>query len=118
MAKAGQDEHLDRTFFALSDKTRRRMLERLSAGEATVSELAEPHAMSLPAVLKHLGVLRQAGLISEDKEGRVRRCRLDAEALARANVWISRYRKFWEAQLDDLETYLDTLGARDDGKKR
>lgn len=91
------------------------MLDRLSRGEATVSELAEPHAMSLPAVLKHLNVLREAGLISEWKEGRIRRCRLDAEALAKANAWIAHYRKFWEAQLDDLEAYI--AGLEDDDAK-
>ncbi len=93
------------------------MLDRLSRGEATVSELAEPHAMSLPAVLKHLNVLREAGLILEEKEGRIRRCRLDAEALAKANLWIAHYRKFWEAQLDDLETYVASLGDDDSQPK-
>lgn len=93
------------------------MLARLSQGEATVSELAEPHAMSLPAVLKHLGVLREAGLITEEKEGRIRRCRIDAAALARANEWIAHYRKFWEAQLDELEAYVAGL-EDDDGKQK
>ncbi len=104
------DEQLDRVFFALSDRTRRRMLAQLAHGEATVSSLAEPHQMSLPAVLKHLGILRDAGLITEEKDGRVRRCKLDPEELERANQWISTHRQFWEAQFDKLEGLLDKLG--------
>lgn len=109
MTEKGIDEHLDRTFFALSDRTRRRMLARLAEGVATVSELAAPHDMSLPAVLKHLGILREAGLIREEKDGRVRRCQLDAVELLKANAWIEHYRKFWNEQLDDLEAYLERL---------
>lgn len=109
MTESGVDEHLDRTFFALADRTRRRMLARLAEGEATVSELAAPHNMSLPGVLKHLGILREAGLIRDEKDGRVRRCQLDAEALARASGWIEHYRQFWSAQLDNLEAYLKFL---------
>lgn len=111
------DEHLDRIFFALSDRTRRKMLARLSEGESTVSELAEPHKMSLPAILKHLGILREAGLITEEKNGRVRRCRLDPDELKKVNAWLAHYRQFWEAQLDHLETYLEKLDDERSAKK-
>lgn len=117
MAQEGTDEHLDRTFFALSDSTRRSMLAQLARGEVSVTELAAPHAMSLPAILKHLKVLREAGLIFEEKEGRVRRCRLDAEALMKANTWIGHYRKFWDAQLDVLATYLEDLEVENKARK-
>ena len=109
MKKEASDEHLDRVFFALSDRTRRQMLAQLAQGEATVSSLAEPHQMSLPAILKHLGVLREAGLIKEEKDGRVRRCRIDPTELERATAWIAHYRKFWEAQFNRLEKYLDKI---------
>jgi DNA-binding transcriptional ArsR family regulator len=109
------EEQLDRIFFALSDRTRRKMLAQLAKGESTVSSLAEPHAMSLPAILKHLGILRDAGLITEEKDGRVRRCRLDPNELERAGEWITYYKKFWKAQFDKLEGLLENIGDDSNG---
>jgi len=97
---------LNETFGALADPTRRAILASLAQGEASVSELAEPHRMSLPAVLKHLTVLERAGLVAQQKEGRVRRCRLIAEPLKEAGDWIAGYRSFWERQLESLDRYL------------
>lgn len=93
---------LDRTFAALADPTRRAIVDRLTRGEATVSELAGPFEMSLPAVLKHLAVLEEAGLVGCQKVGRVKRCRLDGRALDRATGWIERRRETWERRLDRL----------------
>ena len=109
MKKNVSEEKLDRLFFALSDKTRRNMLAQLATGEVTVSSLAEPYEMSLPAVLKHLAILRGAGLISEEKEGRIRRCKLDPKELKRVSDWVSYYQKFWESQFDKLEEYLEKI---------
>jgi DNA-binding transcriptional ArsR family regulator len=97
---------LDAVFSALADPTRREILARLSEGEASVSELAEPFEMSLPAVSKHLGVLEDAGLLTREKDGRVRHCRLIAEPMQDALEWIARYGRFWEAQFDSLERFL------------
>ncbi|MGH7629532.1 MAG: ArsR/SmtB family transcription factor [Gemmatimonadales bacterium] len=105
---------LDRTFAALADPVRRAVLEHLRDGEATVSELARPYRMSLPAFLKHVGVLRRAGLVSDRKVGRERRCRLAAQPLAAAGDWITRYRRFWGRQLDSLERYLNEQQHRED----
>jgi DNA-binding transcriptional ArsR family regulator len=100
-------ETLDRVFSALSDPTRRAILERLARdGEAMVTVLAEPFDMSLPAVSKHLRVLEQAGLLAQEKDGRVRHCHLVAGPLQAADDWISHYRRFWEAQFDALADYL------------
>lgn len=105
-----REARLDRIFFALSDRTRRAILAQLAeGGEVSVSELAAPHAMSLPAVMKHLAVLGEAGLTSEGKEGRVRRCQLDPAALAVASEFLAAYKRFWEDQFDALERYLATL---------
>jgi DNA-binding transcriptional ArsR family regulator len=98
---------LDSTFGALSDPVRRAVLERLRRGETGVSELAAEHGISLPAFLKHLRVLEDAGLLASRKEGRVRFCRLLPEALAPAGDWIARNRAFWDHQLDALGRYLD-----------
>jgi DNA-binding transcriptional ArsR family regulator len=99
---------LDSTFAALSDATRRGILARLARqGETSVSELAAPYKMSLPAVSKHLRVLEQAGLVSRQKDGRVHRCRLRAEPMKDAAAWIEHYRQFWETQLDSLARYLE-----------
>lgn len=98
---------LDGVFAALSDPTRRGILERLAEGEATVGELAAPYAMSLPAVSRHLKVLERAGLLERRIDGRIHRCRLQPHALATANQWVERYRVFWEAQFDRLEELLD-----------
>lgn len=97
---------LDATFGALADGTRRAILARLSESDSSVSELARPFSMSLPAVLKHVDVLERAGLIEAKKDGRVRRCRLEAAPLAEASAWIARYKQFWEDRFDALEKYL------------
>ena len=103
------EEVLDSVFAALSDPTRRAILERLAMGDASVTELARPFEMSLPAISKHLGVLEKASLITREKDGRVRRCRLTADPMKEAAQWIGRYRAFWEEQLDALEGYLSDL---------
>jgi DNA-binding transcriptional ArsR family regulator len=98
---------LDSTFAALSDATRRGILARLATGEASVTELAKPYDMSLPAVSKHLRVLESAGLVARSKAGRVHRCRLEAAPMKSAADWMAHYRQFWEAQLDSLQRYLE-----------
>jgi DNA-binding transcriptional ArsR family regulator len=100
---------LDETFFALSDPTRRAILERLTDGQATVSELSEPFNVSAPAISKHLRVLEKAGLLEQTKEGRSRICRLQATPLQEVNEYVARYRKFWDKQLDQLTDYLESL---------
>lgn len=105
---------LDSTFGALADPTRRAILERLAQGEATVTELAAPHRMSLPAVSKHLRVLESARLIVRRKDGRVRRCRLAGRPMRDAARWIDRYRTFWEQQLDALGEYLSASEAKEE----
>jgi DNA-binding transcriptional ArsR family regulator len=102
-------DSLGLTFAALADPTRRAILERLAHGEASVTELAEPFQVSLPAISKQLRVLEQAGLLIREKEGRVRRCRLDAEPMKEAAEWLARYRGYWERQLDPLADYLNEL---------
>jgi DNA-binding transcriptional ArsR family regulator len=97
---------LDATFQALADPTRRAIVSALSRGHASVSELARPHRMSLPAVMKHLRVLEKAGLITQKKFGRTRRCRLAVRPLKKAEAWISQYHSFWETQFDALDRYL------------
>jgi DNA-binding transcriptional ArsR family regulator len=111
---------LDSTFAALSDVTRRGILARLaSQGETSVSDLAAPYKMSLPAVSKHLRVLEHAGLVSRQKNGRVHRCRLRAEPMKDAGAWIEHYRQFWEAQLDSLARYLeDSVAAERHSERR
>lgn len=100
---------LDRTFAALADPTRRAILARLARGEATVMELAQPFAMSQPAISKHLRVLEQAGLISSGREAQRRPRRLEAEPLAAANAWLENYRAFWEASFERLDAVLAEL---------
>jgi DNA-binding transcriptional ArsR family regulator len=97
---------LDATFGALSDATRRGILAQLALGETSVSDLAAPYDMSLPAVSKHLRVLADAGLIQRHKDGRVHRCRLAPEPMKGAAEWIAYYRQFWERQFDALDQYL------------
>lgn len=97
---------LDATFQALADPTRRAIVAALARGQASVTELARPHRMSLPAVMKHLRVLERAGLVTQRKTGRTRRCRLSPQPLQRAEAWISQYRMFWEGQFDALDRYL------------
>jgi DNA-binding transcriptional ArsR family regulator len=103
---------LDRTFAALADPTRRAILARLAAGEASVTELAEPFEMSLPAVSKHLKVLERAGLISRGRERQWRPARLEAEPLREVAEWTEPYRRFWEERYDRLDEYLDELQGR------
>lgn len=105
---------LDRAFQALADPTRRAMVERLTQGPASVSELKRPLAMSLPAVLQHLAVLETSGLIVSEKTGRVRTCRINPPALAEAEQWIAERRLEWERRLDRLDEYLKSLNG--DGK--
>ena len=99
-------DSLGSTFGALADPTRRAIVERLTRGEASVGELAEPFDMSLPAISKHLSVLEDAGLLVRTKEGRVRHCRLIEEPLRDALEWIATYGSFWEGQLDALGEFL------------
>jgi DNA-binding transcriptional ArsR family regulator len=104
-------DHLSSTFAALADPTRRAILARLAAGEASVTELAKPFTMSLPAVSKHLKVLERAGLITRGREAQWRPCRIEAGRLRDAADWLEHYRRFWEQSLDRLEGYLDELQA-------
>lgn len=97
---------LDQVFWALSDTTRRGVIESLTRGPMSVSDLAQPHAMSLPGFMKHLRVLEQAGLVVRAKEGRTVRCELAPRALEDAAMWLAHYEKFWSAQLDALGRYL------------
>ena len=98
---------LDRTFQALADKSRRTMVERLTQGPASVSELAEPLAMSLAAVLQHVQILESCGLVRTEKVGRTRTCRIEREAMAAAELWITDRRRGWEARLDRLGDVLN-----------
>jgi len=111
-----QPDRLDLTFAALADPTRRAILARLASGEATVTELARPFEMSLPAVSKHLKVLERAGLIARGHEAQWRPSRLEAGPLKDVAEWVDHYRNFWEESLDRLEVYLRQLQARE--KKR
>jgi DNA-binding transcriptional ArsR family regulator len=107
---------LDATFAALADPTRRAILARLASGEASVTELAEPFAMSQPAISKHLKVLERAGLISRGRDAQRRPRRLEAKPLAEATEWLERYRQFWEGTFQRLDALLDEL--KTDAKKR
>ena len=115
-------DRLNRTFATLADPTRRAILERLAAGEASVTELAEPFEMSLPAISKHLKVLERAGLIARGRERQWRPARLEARPLKEVAEWTERYRRFWEESYDRLDEYLDKLQGQgkeqDDGRKR
>ena len=105
-------ERLSTTFAALSDPTRRAILARLAKGETSVTELAEPFEMSLPAISKHLKVLERAGLIARGREAQWRPCRLEAGPLKDAADWLEHYRRFWEQSFDRLEEYLRELQMR------
>jgi DNA-binding transcriptional ArsR family regulator len=106
-------DRLSTTFAALADPTRRAILARLASGEASVMELAEPFAMSLPAISKHLKVLERAGLIARGREAQWRPCRLEAGPLKDAADWLEHYRRFWEQSLDRLEAYLPELQRKE-----
>ncbi|HSX59650.1 MAG TPA: metalloregulator ArsR/SmtB family transcription factor [Tahibacter sp.] len=103
--------HLDSTFAALADPTRRAILARLALGEASVAELGEPFAMSQPAISKHLKVLELAGLISRGRDAQRRPCRIEAAPLAEANAWLERYRQLWEQRFDALDALLADMKA-------
>lgn len=115
-------DQLNATFSALADPTRRAVLARLMSGEASVTELAEPFEMSLPAFSKHLKVLERAGLITRSREAQWRPCQLAPAPLKDATDWLIQYRRFWEASLDRMDAYLQELqkaeqqGASDDNK--
>ena len=109
-------DRLDRTFAALADPTRRAILSRLASGTATVTELAKPFEMTLPAVSKHLKVLQRAGLVARGRERQWRPARLEAGPLKEIAEWAEQYRRFWEESYDRLEEYLDELQAR--GKEK
>jgi len=102
-------EHLSATFAALADPTRRAILARLVAGETSVTALAEPFSMSLPAISKHLKVLERAGLIARSRDAQWRPCRLTADPLKDAADWLEHYRRFWEQSFDRLDGYLKEL---------
>lgn len=104
-----QEEALDRVFFALSDPVRRQILRRLDESPALVSELAEPFAMSLQAVSRHIQVLVRAGLVAQERTGRIARCNLDAAPLYDAAVWLNRYTKYWQQSFDDLTAFVKAL---------
>ena len=104
-------DRLSATFAALSDPTRRAILARLALGETSVSELAEPFDISMPAVSKHLKVLERAGLITRGRDAQMRPCKIEVNALKEADGWLEEYRRLWEQRLDRLEDYLQTLQA-------
>src|SRR5882672_1515363 len=106
-------DNLSATFAALADPTRRAILSRLTTGETSVTELAEPFHMSLPAVTKHLKVLERAGLITRSRDAQWRPCRLNAGPLRAVSGWVEQYREHWEAKLDRLEHYLKKLQAKE-----
>jgi DNA-binding transcriptional ArsR family regulator len=109
---------LDATFAALADPTRRAILARLALGEATVSELAEPFAITQPAISKHLKVLERAGLVSRSRDAQRRPRRLEARPLGEASGWLEGYRHFWEASYRRLDTVLDELKSREERRRR
>lgn len=109
----GATDQLSATFAALADPTRRAILARLATGEASVTELAEPFEISLPAVSKHLKVLERSGLIARGRDAQWRPCRLEAKPLAEADAWLERYRKFWEARFRRLDAVLEELMAEE-----
>ncbi len=114
--KVAEPDSLSLTFGALSDPTRRAILAKLRLGESSVTQLAEPFALSLPAITKHLKVLERAGLIARSRDSRWRPSRLDAGPLKEAADWIGEYRDFWEAKFDRLNAYLTEL-MKEEGEK-
>lgn len=106
-------QSLSRTFGALADPTRRRILEHLAQGDRCVTDLARPYAMSLPAVSKHLRVLEKAGLVRRRRRGRVHSLKLEAKPMQQASQWIEEYRRFWEESFDRLDEYLKQLQAKE-----
>jgi DNA-binding transcriptional ArsR family regulator len=114
---AQEDEFLDQVFFALSDPVRRSILNRLDQGSLLVSELAAPFAISLQAVSRHIQVLARAGLVRQQRSGRISRCSLEAGPILAAAVWINRYSKYWQAQFDLLAATLGQIGEPNTGKE-
>ena len=114
MSTTVEDERLDAVFMALSDPTRRDIVARLSAGEATVKELAEPYAMNVQAVYQHLRVLERSGLVSRGRHRQFRPCRLEPVALEDALGWIEQSRRTWSQRMDRLETHLAQIQERED----
>ncbi|NNE95650.1 MAG: winged helix-turn-helix transcriptional regulator [Acidimicrobiales bacterium] len=112
-----EEERLDHAFAALANSTRRRILDRLAEGAATVNELAEPFDMSLPAISKHIKVLEAAGLITRGKQRQFRPCAIDPEGLRVVAHWTEQYRGVWEQRFDQMADYLDILETRNQGKK-
>jgi DNA-binding transcriptional ArsR family regulator len=110
--------NLDHVFGALADPTRRAILSRLAQGEVSVSDLAEPFDMSLPAVSKHLKVLEHAGLISKSRDAQTRPCRLEPETLKAVDAWLEDYRRLWSESLERLEGYLKTLQTKPSTKEK
>jgi DNA-binding transcriptional ArsR family regulator len=108
------EERLTETFAALASPTRRAILARLAAGEATVNELAEPFEMKLPAISKHLKVLERAGLITRGQRAQYRPCALDPRPLAQVATWAEQYRSIWETRFDQMGEYLSTLTTKED----
>ncbi|MGC2108977.1 MAG: metalloregulator ArsR/SmtB family transcription factor [Candidatus Korobacteraceae bacterium] len=111
--ESSEGEHLDATFAALADPTRRAILARLGLGEASVAELAEPFSMTQPAISKHLKVLERAGLISRGRDAQRRPRRIEAGPLAEATAWLEEYRRFWEGSFQRLDSLLDELKSRE-----
>jgi DNA-binding transcriptional ArsR family regulator len=109
---------LSATFSALADPTRRAILARLAAGEISVTKLAEPFEMSMPAISKHLKVLERAGLIARGREAQWRPCRLEAGPLRDVSNWVEKYRRFWEESFDRLDVYLAELKAKETKEKK
>ena len=108
---------LNRTFAALADPTRRRILEHLAQGDRCVGDLAKPYSMSLPAVSKHLRVLERAGLVRRRRQGRVHHLNLEAGPMKQASQWIAEYRRFWEESFDRLDEYLKELQKKENNEQ-
>jgi DNA-binding transcriptional ArsR family regulator len=116
--EVGGPDLLDATFAALADPTRRAILARLALGEASVTELAEPFAMSQPAISKHLKVLEKAGLVSRGRDAQKRPCRLEAKPLGQATEWLESYRKYWEARFERLDSLLEEMKANEKARPK
>ena len=118
MRKTAHQDQLDLVFSALSDPTRRGMLEQLAAGETNVGTLAEPYEISQPAASKHLRVLERAGLIRRTRQGREHRIKVDPRPIEEASTWIGQYARFWKRQFDAVDAYLQARGQNQPGKTR
>jgi DNA-binding transcriptional ArsR family regulator len=118
MTTAVENRRLDETFGALANPTRRAIVARLADGPATVNELAEPFALTLPAISKHIKVLEQAGLVRRGRRAQCRPCALDAKALEEVSTWAEQYRPIWEARFDQMESYIAELQGRRTTKER